>query len=181
MKFISNYKIAILAAFGLLFYSCKSLKPSNTSTNENEKSNKKETEKESKSDEIHYTEQIRNDFRAVNENTQYNFLVAYKATEPRYSILFLTQGFNGEEITVKNDHGILFKNKVKTNPETALAKNMRIVNTDITSIYDKSTRKTIYIHPENASKYKFIYVMKGDPTDEKPYKITYSDKLRPAR
>lgn len=181
MKFISNYKIVILAVFGLMFYSCKSLKPSNDSTAKTEKNTKKEAEKESKSDEIHYTEQIRNDFRAVNENTQYEFLVAYKATDPHYSILFFTQGFDGEEVTVKNDNGTLFKNKVKTNPDTALAKNMRIVNTSITSIYDKSTRKTIYLHPENASKYKFIYVMKGDPADEKPYKITYSDKLRPER
>jgi len=179
MKFITNYKVIVLAAFGLMFHSCKSVKPSTTSTAETEKSNKKEAE--NKTDDIYYTEQIRNDFRAVNENTQYDFLVAYKATEPHYSILFFTQGFNGEQITVKNDNGTLFKDEVKTDLQTALAKNMRIVNTSITSIYDKSTRKTIYIHPEKANKHKFIYVMKGDPNEDKPYKITYSDKLRPER
>lgn len=180
MKYIMNYKTMFLVACSLMFFSCKTAKTTKDTPVSTEKNTKKEKES-TKLDKIYYTEQIRNDFRAVSESTQYDFLVAYKATEPRYSILFFTQGFNGEEITVKNDNGTLFKNKVVTNEQTGLAKNMRIVNTSITSIYDKATRKTIYISTEKAGKHKFIYVMKGNPDDEKPYKITYSDKLRPER
>lgn len=180
MKYIMNYKTMLLFVCSLMFFSCKTARTGTGTSTTIEKESKIEKEA-AKADEIYFTEQIKNDFRAVSENTQYDFLVAYKATEPQYSILFFTQGFSGEEITVKNDNGTLFKNKITTNEQTGLAKNMRIVNTSTTSIYDKSTRKTIYINPEKAEKHKFIYVMKGNPDEEKPYKITYSDKLRPER
>jgi len=180
MKYIMNYKTMILFVCSITFFSCKTAKTVTNTSSTTEKESKIEKDA-AKADEIYYTEQVKNDFRAVSESTQYDFLVAYKATEPQYSILFFTQGFNGEEITVKNDNGTLFKNKVVTNEQTGLAKNMRIVNTSITSIYDKASRKTIYIGTEKAGKHKFIYVMKGDSDDEKPYKITYSDKLRPER
>jgi len=70
---------------------------------------------------------------------------------------------------------------VTTDKKTGLAKNMRILNTTETTIYDQATKKTIYIDPQKAMKHKFIYVMKELSNEDKPYKITYSDKLRPAK
>lgn len=169
-------RILLLFLLSLTLVMCK---PKQIVTESKEHTSEKPVEKPA--DKVFYTENVRNDFRAVSENTQYQFLEAYKATEKQYSILFFTQGFTGEEITVKNDDGTLFKGSVLTDKSTGLAKNMRILNTEITSIYDKTTRKTIYINPEKARKHKFVYVMKGDLNDDKPYKITFSDKLRPER
>jgi len=171
-------KILMLSLAVLVFASCKSKKIAISSENKTETVDKAEDKTERV---IFYTEQVRNDFRAVSDKTRDEFLNGYRATDKKYSILFFTQGFNSEEITVKNDDGILFKGLVTTDNNTGLAKNMRILNTKETEIFDKGSRKTIYISPEMAGKYKFIYVMKGDADDEKPYKITYSDNLRPAR
>lgn len=179
MKFIMKYKSLALLICGLAIVSCKTAK-TNTANDSSKKHHKMEIFGKEKK-EIYYTEQIKNDFRSVTENVQYKFLQSYQATEKQYSILFFTQGFNGEEIHVKNEEGTLFKGSVLTNKKTGLAKNMRIVNTEVTSIYDKSAKKTIYINSDKASKYKFIYVMKGNKEDEKPYKITFSDKLRPEK
>ena len=49
------------------------------------------------------------------------------------------------------------------------------------AMYDTDKKKTIYINARKASKHKFIYVMKGSANEDKPYKITYSDNLRPER
>ncbi len=179
MKFIMKYKSLTLLICGLAIVSCKTAK-TNTANDSSKKHDKRELFRKGK-EEVYYTEQIKNDFRAVTENVQYKFLQSYQATEKQYSILFFTQGFNGEEIHVKNDEGTLFKGSVLTNKKTGLAKNMRIVNTEVTSIYDKATKKTIYINSDKAAKYKFVYVMKGNMDDEKPYKITFSDKLRPEK
>lgn len=176
MKFIIDKSIFFLVAT-LVFVSCKPAKIADKTTIE-KKESKTETKK---GNTVYYTEQVKNDFRAVSENAQFKFLEAYKATEKQYAILFFTQGFSGEEIVVKNDNETLFKGSVLTNKKTGLAKNMRIVNTEETSIYDKATKKTIYLKTDKARKHKFIYVMKGNINDDKPYKITYSDKLRPEK
>jgi len=174
-----KYKI-LLVAFGMLsLVSCKTVKKNNNK--DATTTDKKELVRSDKKEEIFFTEQTRNDFRAVSESAQQKFLEAYNATDKEYSILFFTQGFTGEEVAVKNDNSTLYKGMVLTNKKTGLAKNMRIINTDVTSIYDKATKKTIYINTDKASKHKFIYVMKGDVNDDKPYKITFSDKLRPEK
>jgi len=177
MKLIINKSVLFLV-IALIFASCKTSKSPNKTVGD-PLENKKEAPV--KTSVKYYTEQVRNDFRAVSENAQKKFIEAYSATEKQYSILFFTQGFIGEEITVKNDNNTLYKGSVLTNKKTGLAKNMRIVNTEETSIYDKATKKTIYINSEKAKKHKFIYVMKGSLNDDKPYKITYSDKLRPEK
>ncbi|UUV20540.1 hypothetical protein [Paenimyroides aestuarii] len=168
--------IFITCVLGMV--SCKTAKKKNIDTaTTNEKPELIKKEKEA----IFYTEQIRNDFRAVSASTQQKFLEMYDATAKEYSILFFTQGFTGEEMVVKNNNSTLYKGMVFTEKSTGLAKNMRIVNTEITSIYDKATQKTIYINTDKATKHKFIYVMKGDINTEKPYKITFSNKLRPEK
>lgn len=171
-------KILIFTSLLFVLASCKSKKVAVQSDSKTEIIDKTEEKAER---EIFYTEQVRNDFRTVSDKTRDEFLNGYRATDKKYSILFFTQGFNSEEITVKNEDGVLFKGLVATDKNTGLAKNMRILNTKETEIYDKGSRKTIYISPEMAGKHKFIYVMKGNPDKDKPYKITYSDNLRPAR
>ncbi|WP_143037777.1 hypothetical protein [Paenimyroides marinum] len=175
-----KYKILLLALGMLSVVSCKTTAKKN-SEKDSDTNDKKELVRSDKKEEIFFTEQTRNDFRAVSESAQQKFLEAYNATDKQYSILFFTQGFNGEDVIVKNDNSTLYKGSVLTNKTTGLAKNMRIVNTEVTSIYDKATKKTIYINTNKASKHKFVYVMKGNPDEEKPYKITYSDKLRPEK
>ncbi len=176
MKFITYKRIFFLFAI-LAFASCKTTKTVKSSADKKEE--KKELVKKAES--IYYTEQVKNDFRAVSESAKLKFLEAYKATDKQYSILFFTQGFNGEDVVVKNDNETLYKGSILTNKRTGLAKNMRILNTEETSIYDKATKKTIYLKTDKAHKHKFIYVMKSNENDDKPYKITYSDKLRPEK
>lgn len=137
-------------------------------------------EEKEKVEKIYYTEQTRNDFRAVSEKVQKKFLKDYKADTPEYAILFFTKGFNGEKIEVRNEEEIIFVDGVTTDKKTGLAKNMRINVTIDTEIYDKATKKKIYVKSEKVGKHKFIYIMK-DTDGEQPYKITYSDKLRPAK
>lgn len=171
-----NYKSLIFITCVLSVVSCKTVKKTNIT-------NTHTTEKREliKKEDIFYTEQVRNDFRSVSEGTQKKFLEMYDAEDKEYSILFFTQGFTGEEVIVTNDNKVLYKGMVFTDKSTGLAKNMRVTNTKNTSIYDTATKKTIYLNSDKASKHKFIYVMKGDTNNEKPYKITFSDKLRPEK
>ena len=155
----------------LLFTMCKSKKNVTDST---------KVEEKEKVEKIYYTEQTKNDFRAVSEKVQKKFLKDYKADTPEYAILFFTKGFNGEKIEVKNEEEIIFVDGVTTDKTTGLAKNMRIKVTLDTEIYDKATKKKIYVKSDKVGKHKFIYIMK-DTDGEQPYKITYSDKLRPAK
>ncbi len=179
IKIIMKLKSLIFLLCVFTIASCKTTKKN--TEKQNETTAKRELIKSDKKEEVFYTEQVKNDFRSVTETAQRKFLESYNATDKEYSILFFTQGFTGEEVVVKNDKNTLYKGMVFTDKSTGLAKNMRIVNTDVTSIYDKATKKTIYLNTDKASKHKFIYVMKGNVTDAKPYKITYSDKLRPER
>ncbi len=179
MKFIMKYKSLIFLICVFTIVSCKTSKKS--TVKDTDSNNKKELVRKDKEEAVFYTEQIKNDFRSVTESAQIKFLESYNAVDKEYSILFFTQGFTGEEVVVKNDKNTLYKGMVFTNNKTGLAKNMRIVNTEVTSIYDKATKKTIYINTDKARKHKFIYVMKGNVNDDKPYKITFSDKLRPEK
>ena len=172
-------KILLLSLISFLFVMCKAPKLATDKHNTKKERRDKEEKEESKN--VYYTEQVKNDFRAVSDGVRNKFLKDYKATEDKYSILFFTQGFYGEEVIVKNNDGQLFKGMVTTNKNTGLARNMRILNTAETEIYDKGTKKTIVIDSKKAGKHKFIYVMKDLSNDDKPYKITFSDKLRPAK
>lgn len=178
INFIMKYRSLLFILCTIVFVSCKT---SNVKKTPNEKKEEKRALLKKEESAVFYTEQVKNDFRAVSDQAKQKFLEAYNATDKQYSILFFTQGFNGEKLEVKNDNNILYKGAVKTNKTTGLAKNMRIVNDEETSIYDAATKKTIYINARKASKHKFIYVMKGSVNEDKPYKITYSDNLRPER
>ena len=170
-KYQTMLKKLPLIFFILLFAMCKSKKNVTDAT---------KIEEKEKTEKIYYTEQTRNDFRSVSEKVQKKFLKDYKADTPEYAILFFTQGFNGEKLEVKNEEEVIFTDHVTTDKTTGLAKNMRINRNLDTEIYDRETKKKIYVKAEKASKHKFVYIMK-DTNGEQPYKITYSDKLRPAK
>lgn len=157
-------KITLVCLFSLTIVACKSKKVTLT-------------EKTSQN----YSEQVRNDFRAVSEKVQKEFLKSYKATEDEFSILFFTKGFFGEEISVNNNNQKVFKGLMLSDKKTGLAKNMRILNTQTTEIYDAGTNQKIIIEKNQVDGHKFIYIMKDTSNKEKPYKITYSNKLRPAK
>lgn len=178
MQFIMTYKKIALLFCGLAIVSCKTAKKSTPNDKEDEKEKKELVRKDEK---VYYTEQVKNDFRSVTPAAQQKFLEGYNATEKHYSILFFTQGFSGEDIVVKNENETIYKGSILTNKKNGLAKNMRINNTEEISIYDKATKKTIYIKGDKARKHKFIYVMKSSTDEDKPYKITFSDKLRPEK
>ena len=107
-----KYRSLLVLLSVMAFVSCKTSKIK--SHDANKKNEKKEVVKTTKN-EVYYTEQIRNDFRAVSDSAKQKFLEAYNATDKQYSILFFTQGFNGENIEVKNDNNILYKGSVLTN------------------------------------------------------------------
>lgn len=163
---------ALLAS--VFFVSCKSVKVTTPSSEEDlpvTTALRKE----------YHEEQVRNDFRAVSEEVKNKFLKSYKADTKEYSILFFTKGFEGERVVVTSGESSVYDGSVKTNKVTGLAKNMRINNTEITIIYDEKTDKGIVLNSELAKKHKFIYVMKDINNEEKPYKVTFSDLLRPEK
>lgn len=170
-----KYQSLLFLVFISVLVSCKSTKKTFDSNNNSKTENKLERNDNSNT---FYTEQVRNDFRAVSDSAKKKFLDGYNAADSKYSILFFTQGFNGENFEVTNNKDVIYKGSILTNKKTGLAKNMRVDNTTTIKIYDKETKKTIEINNNKAQKHKFIYLMKTNGTDNK-YTITYSDKLRP--
>lgn len=172
-----KYKFLLLSIGVICLSSCKSLKTKkdNEVTTDERKLERKDNNN------IYFIEQVRNDFRAVSDSAKKKFLDGYNASDSKYSILFFTQGYRGENIEVTNDKNVIYKGSVLTNKSTGLAKNMRVDNTTTIKIYDKETKKSIEIDNKKAQKHKFIYVMKGDINSDKPYTITFSDHLRPEK
>lgn len=124
--------------------------------------------------------QYRDDFKSVSENSKATFLKGLKATEEKYSVILLTKGFMGEEVKVFNGEKVLYKGNPISHLETGIAGYFRINNTIPTKITDKYSKKEAVIDSENAKKHKFIYIMK-DNSQTNPYKITYSNTLRPLK
>lgn len=124
--------------------------------------------------------QYRDDFKSVSEKSKINFIKNLKATKDQYSVILLTKGFMGEEITFFNGEKVLYKGNPISHLETGIAGYFRINNNLTSRITDKYSKKEAIIDIENAKKHKFIYIMK-DNALENPYKITYSNTLRPLK
>ncbi|ESU21679.1 hypothetical protein FCR2A7T_01340 [Flavobacterium cauense R2A-7] len=125
--------------------------------------------------------QYRDDFRSVSETGKRKFLTEMKANGETASVLILTKGFKGEDVVVTNEKKTLYKGNPISHLETGIAGYLTIDNTLATRISDKLSEKEAVIDPENARKYKFVYVMKDYAQQGNPYLITYSNKLRPLR
>lgn len=123
--------------------------------------------------------QYRDDFRSVSESQKKQFLSDMNANGDNFSVLILTKGFKGELVTISNEKKTLYKGTTITNLGNGIAHSLRIDNTLPTTINDKISNKEVIIEPKKAQQYKFIYVMKDNAKTKNPYKITYSNTLRP--
>lgn len=125
--------------------------------------------------------QVRDDFRSVSETSKTNYLKGMKATEDNYSVMILTQGFKGENVAVKNSHTTFYNGMTMSDLKTGITKSIRIENSEDIVLTDTFTKGTVTISADHAKMFKFIYVMKNNANKETPFKITYSNTLRPLR
>lgn len=125
--------------------------------------------------------QFREDFRSVSDAGKKKFLTKMKADKETASVLILTKGFKGEDVSVLNEKKVLYKGNPISHLETGIAGYITIDNAVATRITDKLSKKEAVIDVENAKKYKFVYVMKDHAQQGNPYVITYSNKLRPLK
>lgn len=125
--------------------------------------------------------QIRDDFRSVSDKSREEYLNGMKANEEHYSVVILTKGFKGENINIKNDHTSFFKGMVMSDLKSGIAKSVRIDNTEDFTLFDGFTEGQLTIESDHAKMFKFIYVMKNNADKESPFKVTFSNTLRPVR
>lgn len=124
--------------------------------------------------------QVRDDFRSVTDKTKESYLQGMQATGDKYSVVILTQGFKGENIVVKNSSKTFFKGMTMSDLSNGIAKSIRVDNTDDFTIVDTYTNSEVLIESDHAKMFKFIYVMKNSSKDN-PFKVTFSNTLRPVR
>lgn len=125
--------------------------------------------------------QVRDDFRSVSEKTKNNYLQGMKATDDKYSVVILTQGYKGENILIKNADQTFFKGMTISDLQTGIAKSVRVENGQDFIIQDNYTQSETTIEGDHARMFKFIYIMKNNTSKESPFKITFSNTLRPVR
>ncbi|MGG5576467.1 hypothetical protein ACPDHL_03880 [Myroides sp. C15-4] len=124
--------------------------------------------------------QVRDDFRSVTEKTKESYLAGMQANSNKYSVVILTQGFKGENIVVKNSSKTFFKGMAMSDLSNGIAKSIRVDNTDDFTIIDTYTNSEVVIESDHAKMFKFIYIMKNSSKDN-PFKVTFSNTLRPVR
>lgn len=124
--------------------------------------------------------QVRDDFRSVSDKTKESYLQGMQATGDKYSVVILTQGFKGENIVVKNSSKTFFRGMTMSDLSNGIAKSVRVDNTDDFTIVDTYTNSEVTIESDHAKMFKFIYVMKNSSKDN-PFKVTFSNTLRPVR
>jgi hypothetical protein len=113
--------------------------------------------------------QVRDDFRSVSDKTK------------EYSVVILTQGYKGEDIIIKNADKNFFKGMTMSDLQTGIAKSVRVENGQDFIIRDNYTDSEITIESDYAKMFKFIYIMKTSTNKENPFKVTFSNTLRPVR
>jgi hypothetical protein len=65
--------------------------------------------------------------------------------------------------------------------QTGIAKSVRVENGQDFIIRDNYTDSEITIESDYAKMFKFIYIMKTSTNKENPFKVTFSNTLRPVR
>lgn len=187
---LRNMKKLPLLALLILFAMCKSASHTNTKTIKKELTIeeridgiKEENRLPEASDVLDLPDyaQVRDDFRSVSDKTKDSYLQGMKATDDQYSVVILTQGFKGENITVKNDAKSFYYGMTMSNLSTGIAKSIRVDNAKDFTIYDSFTKGDVTISSDNAKMFKFIYIMKNNNNKETPFKVTFSNTLRPVR
>lgn len=121
----------------------------------------------------------RDDFKSLNEKETQAFLKSKSATSDGKSVVILTQGFKGEQVTATQNNKTIYKQYPISNLKTKYADSFSFNNTSNLVIEDNFLKKQVTIPVKEAKEYKFVYVMiEGSGSDAK-YKITFSHKLRP--
>lgn len=181
----------------VLFTMCKSVPPggSSNSSNTSSSSTSKDLSIEERLEEIKEENrlpeakdvidlpsyaQVRDDFRSVTDKTKESYLQGMQATGDKYSVVILTQGFKGENIVVKSSSKTFFKGMTMSDLSNGIAKSVRVENTDDFTIIDTYTNSEVTIESDHAKMFKFIYIMKNSSKDN-PFKVTFSNTLRPVR
>jgi hypothetical protein len=123
--------------------------------------------------------QYKDDFRSATDKEKKALLKKLNAAGANYSVLILTQNYKGEQISVSNEKKTLYKEYPISNMKTGIADELRIDNTLDTKVYDNLSKKEAIISSKEAKKHKFIYLMKNPPGGDSPFRITYSNTLRP--
>ena len=125
--------------------------------------------------------QVRDDFRSVSERTKQQYLADLGAKADKYAVIIFTQGFQGENIVIKNDAKNFYNAMTMTDLSTGLAKSVRIDNTSDIIVEDTYTNGSLLLESKYLKSFKFIYLMKNNNNKETPFKVTYSNTLRPVR
>lgn len=123
--------------------------------------------------------QYKDDFRSATEKEKKALLKKLNASATNYSVLILTQNYKGEQIIISNEKKTFYKEYPISNMKTGIADELRIDNTIDTKIYDTFSKKEAIISAKEAQKHKYIYLMKNPPGGDSPFRITYSNTLRP--
>nr|WP_317631779.1 hypothetical protein [uncultured Flavobacterium sp.] len=122
---------------------------------------------------------FRDDFTKVSDQTKADFLSKHKANSDAYSMLILTSGYKGEIVKVNSTSSKIYEGTTYTVKSNGIAGYMRVKNSDDILITDDYTKQTALISADHLKKYKFVYVLKDNANKKQPYKITFSNSLRP--
>lgn len=179
-------KLALLSLV-LLFSMCKStvtiFAPKEVAIEEKIAEIKEENRLPEEKDVVDLPEyaQVRDDFRSVSEKSREDYLKGMKATEDNYSVVILTKGFKGENITVSNEDKSFYRGMTMSDLKSGIAKSIRVENTKDFTLTDGFTEGSLTIESNHAKMFKFIYVMKNNADKETPFRVTFSNTLRPVR
>ncbi|MDK2772982.1 MAG: hypothetical protein KYX68_12260 [Flavobacterium sp.] len=124
------------------------------------------------------TFQTRDDFASASENYINSFLKSKNAFEKNKSVIILTQGFKGEKITATQNSKTIYSQYPITNLKRQYAASFAFDNQSLITIFDNFTKEEIVIEPKDASKHKYIYVMKKHEDNKSVFKVTLSNTLR---
>ncbi|AJA68727.1 hypothetical protein HX045_04315 [Myroides odoratimimus] len=125
--------------------------------------------------------QVRDDFRSVTDKTKANYLRGMNASADNYSVVILTKGFKGENISIKGNSKTYYYAMTMSDLRSGIAKSIRVDNTQNIVLKDSYTGGSLTIESDHAKMFKFIYVMKNNANKETPFKVTFSNTLRPVR
>ncbi|AJH13608.1 hypothetical protein [Myroides profundi] len=125
--------------------------------------------------------QVRDDFRSVTDKTRDSYLRGMNASADNYSVVILTKGFKGENISIKGNSKTYYYAMTMSDLRSGIAKSIRVDNTQNIVLKDSYTGGSLTIESDHAKMFKFIYVMKNNANKETPFKVTFSNTLRPVR
>lgn len=110
----------------------------------------------------------------VPEHFRKEVLKKYDSENEKYSLLYFTELFEDDEITVSNENETLYSGLVSTIEGVGLANVVRIDNNYTTNVYIKNEKYSFII---KKGKYKYIYVSKIKKDKKNKYTIAYRNIL----